>query len=145
VEGRITLASQYETMLQDRDSALGLLREAERIAPDSEALTRGFQARNFRKVNGQWVGASDSNDRKKDQDSDDDRRTRKGSDDSLMGATRDDLRARLGKPDRVVRTATKGKYVEQWIYINQKGNQYYDFVLEPGPLLPVVRPPLSRP
>ena len=50
-----------------------------------------------------------------------------------QGPTRAQVRSRLGgKPDLVVRSATQGRCVEQWIYKNGKGMQVVSFVFEPG-------------
>ena len=54
-------------------------------------------------------------------------------DDSLVGRTRDQVRSRLGgKPDLVVRAATQGRCVEQWIYRNGKQTQVVCFTIEAG-------------
>ena len=52
---------------------------------------------------------------------------------SLRGLTRSQVRNRLGgKPDVVIRSASQGRSVEQWIYRSGKGLQVVRFIHEPG-------------
>ncbi len=59
-------------------------------------------------------------------------RTPANASDSLKGLTRAQVRSRLGgKPDLVVRSASQGQCVEQWIYKNGKGTQIVRFLFDP--------------
>src|SRR5207245_585722 len=54
-EGRIALAEQYENLLDDRTTAVALLRAAWSIDPQSREVADAFRSRGFRKLNGAWV------------------------------------------------------------------------------------------
>jgi hypothetical protein len=54
--------------------------------------------------------------------------------------TRDEVKAKLGKPNRIVRVATQGRLLEQWVYEGVKGapTQYVNLVRETGSAQPTV-------
>ena len=54
-EGPLELANLYEELLQDRVTAVELLRKAWRIDPSSKEIAEAFRSRGFRKVNDDWV------------------------------------------------------------------------------------------
>ena len=60
-EGRIALAEQYEALLDDRATALSLLRDAWKIDPESREVADAFRRQGFRKVNNEWVEPSKGN------------------------------------------------------------------------------------
>ena len=130
-EGRAALADQYETLVDDPETAVALLREAWRIDPKSKEIAEAFRRRGFRRQGDSWLepapqtadgtdpklksqaGAAMSNPNERN---------------TLRGATRAEIRTRFGgKPDRVVRAASRGEFVEQWIYLSTKDAQYITF------------------
>jgi len=136
-EGRILLAGTFEKMLGDRATAADLLREAQAIDPQSKSVVDAFLRMGFRKGDSGWYdptsvrptpAAAPETDRVGQ------RTTSAGEPgESLRGLTRSQVRSRLGgKPDVVVRSASQGRSVEQWIYKNGKGVQVVRFVYEPG-------------
>lgn len=131
-EGRVLLAAQYDRWLSDRDTAAELLREAAAIDPGSQAVTDAFLRLGYRKVEGRWVDPR-STAAATTAEAEPGRAATPAADagpgESLKGLTRQQVRARLGgKPDRVVRSATQGQSVEQWIYSNGKTTQVINFV-----------------
>jgi len=136
-EGRLNVASQYEALLSDRESAMDLLYEAYKIDPNSEEVSQAFLLRGCKKnARGDWVDPQAQ--RTAAEPAAESPRTA-ASDQKLRGATDDDVRLRLGgRPNRVVRVATRGQAVEQWIYYN--GNQvlYVNFARTPSDSRPRV-------
>lgn len=130
-EGRILLAGSYDKLLGDRATAADLLREAQAIDPQSRTAVDAFLRMGFRKGESGWFdptgekpGTANPSERPE---------VSAGGGDSLKGLTRAQVRSRLGgKPDRVVRSATQGRCIEQWIYNNGKGMQVVNFLFEPG-------------
>ena len=54
--------------------------------------------------------------------------------------TRPEVRSRLGDPSRVVRSASQGQVLEQWIYYGSgKRTQYINFVVRAGSPQPIVQ------
>src|SRR5262249_20148132 len=56
-EGRVALAGLYEDMVQDRVTAVALLRKAWDIDPSSRETAEAFRNRGFRKEKDRWVDA----------------------------------------------------------------------------------------
>lgn len=146
-DGRIALARQYETLLDDRATAVALLRDALAIDPQSREVTDAFLRRGFRKVDDAWVEGSRA--RAAVENAPDpapgaakelvDPPPGPTRSEGLRDATREEVRARLGgKPNRKIYSATQGRLVEQWIYFGARENQYITFVLEPGRAKPRV-------
>ena len=54
-EGRLLLAGLYEELLQDRVTAVELLRIGWRIDPSSKEIAEAFRSRGFRKVKDDWI------------------------------------------------------------------------------------------
>ena len=57
-EGPISLANLYDELLQDRVTAIALLRKAWKIDPGSEVITEAFRTRGYRKAKDDWVEAT---------------------------------------------------------------------------------------
>jgi hypothetical protein len=131
-EGRILLAGTFEKMLGDRATAAELLREALTIDPSSRAAVDAFLRLGFRKGDAGWYDPSSSRSTPAPRlEGEQVAASEPGQ--SLKGLTRTQVRNRLGgKPDVVVRSASQGRSVEQWIYKNGKGVQVVRFVYEPG-------------
>jgi len=131
-EGRVLLAANYDKLLGDRTTAGALLSEAHAIDPESKAVADAFLRLGFRKGDSGWFdpeagGAkSASSAISKESVSP----SAEGGD-SLRGLTQAQARVRLGgKPDRIVRSATQGTVVEQWIYRTGKTDQFIQFRIE---------------
>ncbi len=136
-EGRVLLAGSYDKLLGDRAVAGELLREAVAIDPESKTAVDAFLRLGFRKGETGWFDPNASRGEPsapappgRDPGSP---AARTDPGDSLRGLTRAQVRSRLGgKPDLVVRSATQGRCVEQWIYRNGKGSQVVHFQIEAG-------------
>jgi hypothetical protein len=134
-EGRILLAASYDKMLGDRATSGDLLREALAIEPQSKAAVDALLRMGFRKGDTGWYDPTAAKAAPTDLDDVATNRNpgRISSDaaDSLKGLTRAQVRSRLGgKPDLIVRSASQGRGVEQWIYRNGRVTQVvrFDFV-----------------
>ncbi len=145
-EGRVLLASQYEKMVGDRDTAADLLREALTIDAENKEAADAFRRMGYRKVEGKWVeppsgGTTVAEPTRPAQPGP--RNAPPGDDDglgeSLRGLTRAQVRSKLGgKPDRTVRVAAQGQTLEQWIYDSPKGTQVVNFLHLPNRPQPLV-------
>jgi hypothetical protein len=135
-EGRISLAASFDKMLGDRATAADLLREAEAIDPMSKAVADAFLRMGYRKGDLGWYDPSSARSAPPatpDAGRPAERNAASEPGESLIGLTRSQVRNRLGgKPDAMVRSASQGRIVEQWIYKNGKGSQVVRFVHEPG-------------
>jgi hypothetical protein len=148
-DGRVLLAQQYDALLgkSARATAVDLLRDAWRIDPQSREVAEALRRWGFRKVEDQWIEspqatAADSG------ETGDAAPPPAGAaaTTALRGLTPQEVRVRLGgKPDRIVRTATQGQLLEQWIYRGVNQDQYVNFLHTPGDLLPRVVAYYARP
>jgi hypothetical protein len=147
-EGRINLAAQYDALVNDRETALALLREAYKIDPTSKELTEAFLVRGCKKgSNGEWVEPRAQATRSPDDADGNEAEAPRpaAADRKLRGATAEEVRSRLGgRPNRVARTATQGQAIEQWIYYNSNQVLYVNFVRAPGESHPRVTAFYSR-
>jgi len=136
-EGRVLLAASFDKLLGDRAVAADLLREALAIDPQSRPAVDALLRMGFRKGDAGWYDP-DAARTEPAPPADPARNPARPAapaeaGDSLRGLTRAQVRSRLGgKPDLVVRSATQGRCVEQWIYRNGKGTQVVNFPIEPG-------------
>ncbi len=135
-EGRILLAGNYEKLLGDRATAADLLREALVIDPQSKTAIDAFLRLGYRKGDAGWYdpAAARAPAEPTGPAADPGRPAAPAeSADSLKGLTRAQVRSRLGgKPDQVVRSASQGRCVEQWIYRNGKVTQVVVFPFDPA-------------
>lgn len=145
-EGRLALAGQYEELLDDRTTALTLLRKAWEIDPQSPEVADAFRRRGYRRVGDEWVearasrptpdapGETASEPGRSDEDRPIGRR-----EGSLLGATPDEVRGFLGgRPNHRNWCATQGQVTEQWVYIEPRRSQYVTFIRRSGELHPRV-------
>jgi hypothetical protein len=141
-EGRLLVANLYEELLQDRVTAVELLRKAWRIEPNSKAIAEAFRARGFRKVENEWVeGAAGT-----EPGSQEAPRPAPGKSSGLRGLTPEEVRRHLGaKPDRVNYMGSKGQLIEQWIYLDTQRVRYVNLLRTPGDLKPRVVADYSLP
>ncbi len=125
-DGRIQLALQYDRLLGDRATAVSLLRAALVIDPGSKEIADLFRRFGYRRVDDHWVETTTP---KNSQTETGDLAAGGGGESGVnKGMTREQVRTRLGgKPDKVVRVATQGEVLEQWIYQGAKGAQIVNF------------------
>lgn len=132
VEGRITLAEQYIKLLNDRGSAASLLAAAEAIDAEAPKLVDAYRRLGFQKVNGKWTDPSIKPESVAARaERDDEEKSSKKKD--LIDMTRDDVITRMGgNPDAIVRVATQGVVLEQWIYRLRRGTHYINLTRAAG-------------
>jgi hypothetical protein len=136
-EGRILLAASYDKLLGDRTTAADLLREALAIDPQSRLAVDAFLRMGYRKGDTGWYDPSEARATPANVGPEAKNRNTVGASsdtaDSLKGLTRAQVRSRLGgKPDLIVRSASQGRSVEQWIYKNGKVTQVVRFDFDPS-------------
>ena len=133
-EGPVALANLYDELLQDRVTAIALLRRAWKIDPGSEVITEAFRTRGYRKSKDDWVEATPE------------ARANAAADQppppptttpSLRGLAPEEVRRKMGEPTRISYSASKGQLVEQWIYLdNPQLVRYVNFLRAPGDVKP---------
>lgn len=127
-EGRVALAAQYETLINDKAAAAELLRDAWRIDPESREVTDAFRRRGFRKINDEWVGPTEAGRTARAESADEPAAAPRPQSRKLLNLTPKQVRALMGgKPNRIVRSVSLGQVLEQWIYIGATQNQYVNF------------------
>jgi tetratricopeptide (TPR) repeat protein len=136
-EGRIALAQQYETLLDDRTTSLSLLRDAWKIDPESREVADAFRRQGFRKVNNEWVEPSKGNAGATSVEGSEsapaDPKPSRARSDSLRNATPEQVVSRMGgKPNKKVLVASQGQVIEQWIYIDPRQTRYVNILRRPG-------------
>jgi hypothetical protein len=137
-EGRVLLAQQYTELLDDRATAKELLIDALRIDSTYRAAEVALRQLGFRKTNDEWVDArapAAAVAKKRERESE----PAEPSGELLRGLTRAQVRLRMGgPPDVIVRSASQGEVVEQWIYHGLSGTQYINLVRRANRTQPVV-------
>jgi hypothetical protein len=139
-DGPVSLAVLYEQLLQDRVTAVELLRKSWRIDPTSKETEEAFRIRGFRKRKDEWVeilpGAE------ADSGSDRPKATRSSvtTGQGLLGLTADEVRLKLnGRPSRVNYSVSRGQLIEQWIYhLDNNSARYVNLLHAPGTVKPRV-------
>ena len=138
-EGRTLLASLYESMIGDRKTAAELLGEANQIDPESKAVADAFRRLGYLKVEGRWTAMRGVEGRSDKPPGVPDPPSERSGEVISRGMTRAQVLAKLGgKPDRIVRNATQGQVLEQWIYQGDRRSQVVNFVQRPGVPQPTV-------
>jgi tetratricopeptide (TPR) repeat protein len=135
-EGPVELANLYDELLQDRVTAVELLRKAWKIDPSSKEITEAFRTRGFRKVNDEWVDTAPGAPQKTAASLGTSTSPPSLLSKGLRGLTADEVRTRLaGKPDRVNYIGSKGQLIEQWIYhLDTKHVRFVNLLRSPGEL-----------
>jgi hypothetical protein len=139
-EGRVALASQYETLVGDKNTAISLLRSAWTIDPQSKETAEAFRQRGYRNVGDEWLAPVPQT-VARNEDSAPSRPAIAAPvpSDTLLRCTPRQVRERLGgKPTRTVWVASQGQLIEQWIYVGAKQSQYVNFLHRPGDPRPKV-------
>jgi len=137
-EGPVSLANLYEELLQDRVTAVELLRKSWKIDPTAKETDEAFRLRGFRKIKGEWVeslpaaaaaaGAGGSAGPPVPTPSA--ATVARG----LLGLTPDEVRLKMnGRPTRVSYAASNGQLIEQWIYhLDNHSTRYVNLLHAPG-------------
>jgi len=138
-EGPVALAVLYEDLLRDRVTATELLRKAWRVDPSSKEIAEAFRSRGFRKVQNEWLEPVQSDDGNAAGGAEKKAPPAPAGSQGLRGLTPEEVRLKLGGPDRVSYLGTRGQLVEQWIYrIDTKSVCYVNLLHTPGDLKPRV-------
>jgi tetratricopeptide (TPR) repeat protein len=139
-EGPLELANLYEELIQDRVTAVELLRKAWRIDPSSKEIAEAFRSRGFRKAKDEWIEPALSPPNPAAATAGAPTARPPSTAQGLRGLTGDEVRTRLGgKPDRVNYVATRGELIEQWIYhLDNKKLRFVNLLRSPGELKPRV-------
>jgi tetratricopeptide (TPR) repeat protein len=139
-EGALELANLHEELVQDRVTAVELLRKAWKIDPSSKEIAEAFRARGFRKVKDDWVESAPGGPEKSDATSGAGAEPPAVASRGLRGLTGDEVRTRLGgKPDQVNYVGSRGQLIEQWIYhLDTKQVRFVNLLRSPGELKPRV-------
>ncbi|HWE36153.1 MAG TPA: hypothetical protein VG406_06240 [Isosphaeraceae bacterium] len=137
-EGRISIGKLYEALVDDPATAASLYQEALTIDPRSQSALDALAALGYKKVGNRWEGPAAAAPPTKPQAIPADDFDAVGS---LRGLPPAQVRARFGgPPGAVVRVATRGQLIEQWIYRGGPGapTQYINFLQEAGSPTPAV-------
>lgn len=127
-QGRADLARVYLEMTGDKVAAAQLLQEAIAVAPDFEQATEQLRRLGYRKVGNRWT-SSGSSTAAAEPEGTTTTRVQAG----LMNLTREEVRQRMGgNPERIIRSASQGQFVEQWVYPGPRGTQYINLLQPAG-------------
>ena len=127
-EGRIALGDLYESLINDKKTAANLYMEALAIDPNQQRGIDGLVRLGYRKRGKDWFPAETASASPIGVQPVEPARSPVDPANGLKGLSRDEVISRLGgKPDRVVRVATQGRVVEQWIYRGARESQYINF------------------
>ncbi len=128
-EGRVLLAGQFETMIDDRDTAVELLREAWTIDPGNMETANAFRRLGYHQVGDLWESASRNTAKSEPAAAKDDapKAARRPGEVQFLGLTRAEVETIIGKPNQIARVATQGELREQWIITRLNSTQYITF------------------
>ena len=136
-EGRLALASRYDALLSDAETARVLLEEAWKIAPGSEEISQALKLRGYRRVGDDWV--RDTPLAAPAQDAAAETVPLPGLGQGLQGKSPEEVRNSLAtEPTRRSFIGTKGRLIEQWIFVDTRQIRYVNFLHSPGDLKPRV-------
>ena len=143
-DGRVALGDQYESLIDDKKTAATLYLESLAIDPNQQRAIDGLVRLGYRKVRNAWVApetSRDSGDRPTIAAA-----TTPADAGGLRGLTQAEVRRRMGgNPDRVVRAASQGRIIEQWIYRGARESQYIDFLAGGSLVRPIVQDQFTLP
>jgi hypothetical protein len=129
-EGPLVLANLYDELLQDRGTAVALLRKAWKIDPASQEIAEAFRTRGYRKAKDDWVEATPE---AQGHAAPDGPPSAPVANQGLRGLAPEEVRRKMGEPTRISYSASKGQLVEQWIYLdNPQFVRYVNFLRAPG-------------
>jgi tetratricopeptide (TPR) repeat protein len=132
-EGRVALAVLYENLVQDRVTAVDLLRKAWTIDPNSKETADAFRTRGFLLRKDQWVEADAPSPAGPSGDGTNPARAAAAASQSLLGLTPDELQQKLiAKPNFKNYVASKGQIIEQRVYLDTGSMRYVNLLRTPG-------------
>jgi hypothetical protein len=139
-ESRLALAELYESMLNDRVTSLELLRESFKLDSSSKETDKAFRRLGFRKVGDEWVDGKSPTGRVKPSGPAEAAPSRRDATaEPLQSMTRAEVRAQLGEPTSIARSASQGELLEQWVYEEGgKRTRYVNFLFRAGMAQPIV-------
>ncbi len=138
-EGRLALAGVYEELVQDRVTAVDLLRKAWQIDPNSREIAEAFRVRGFRQEKDQWVEADAAARPGAAGDGTNPARPSPAESSSLLGLTPEELERKLiTRPSFKNFVASKGQLIEQRVYLDTRSVRYVNLLLTPGEMRPRV-------
>ena len=133
-EGRVALAPLYEEMAGDRVTAVELLRKAWEIDPNSRETAEAFRLRGYRREKDKWVEAAAQAPSAPVEPV---RATAASA--SLIGLTADELKRRLiAEPTSRSYVASRGRLIEQRVYLDTGSVRYVNLLRTPGESQPRV-------
>jgi hypothetical protein len=145
-EGRLALAGLYEELVQDRVTAVELLRKASQIDPNSREIAEAFRVRGYRREKDQWVEADAAAQPAPSGDAPQAARTVRPESSSLLGLTPEELeRKMITKPSYKNYVASKGQLIEQRVYLDTRSVRYVNLLHTPGESRPRVIADYSLP
>jgi len=125
-EGRVTLAARYEELLHDDQSARELLERAWKIAPGAPVVADAFRLRGYRRVGENWTKDAPAAEAAAPGSA-------ASSDQSLIGKTPEEVRAILAtRPTSQSFVGTKGRLVQQWMFLDTRQRRLVNFLHRPG-------------
>lgn len=138
-EGRVALAGLYEDLAQDRVTAVALLRKAWEIDPRSAETAEAFRTRGFRREKDGWVEADARQSPGPGVAGGDPARPATASGQSLIGLTDEELQRKLiAKPTYKNYIASRGRLIEQRVYLDTGSARYVNLLRTPGESRPRV-------
>jgi hypothetical protein len=145
-EGRLAMAGLYEELVQDRVTAVELLRKAWQIDPNSREIAEAFRVRGYRRDKDQWVEA-DAGDRAAPSGAQPDAtRPARAESSSLLGLTPEELERKLiTKPSYKNYVASQGQLIEQRVYLDTRSVRYVNLLHNPRESRPRVIADYSLP
>lgn len=114
--GLIELASQYESLFDDGQTAVQLLLEADRVKPGSSYVADRLDAYGYTRVDGRWRHKAEAT---PGGISPIEQAMRDGR--VIRGMTSEHVRKTLGPPDSVSRVLTSRDVIEYWLYGTSSG------------------------
>jgi tetratricopeptide (TPR) repeat protein len=118
--GRILLAGQFSELLEDRATAIELLQEAARLDIESKELADAFRRLGYVRSGSTFISSTSPPRGREGEPESGVARSRAPGGDPLTGLTPKEVRAQLGEPNAITRTATQGQIIEQWHYDEPK-------------------------
>ena len=113
-EGRpddlVQAAHEYQSMLEDNESAAKLLIEAYEKAPEMRSVSDQLEQLGWTLVKGKWMTRAEAAALPPDPNQ------RPGDRANFLGMSREQVRKTLGNPDSVTRIISAGRLNEVWIY-----------------------------
>jgi hypothetical protein len=138
-EGRVALAVLYEELVQDRVTAVALLRKAWEIDPRSAEIAEAFRTRGFRREKDGWIEAGSSSTPGGEIAAASPTRPGASSGQGLLGLTDEELEKKLiARPTYKNYIASRGQLIEQRVYLDTGSVRYVNLLRTPGASRPQV-------